>query len=223
MAIERVVWLSLDIEKAGEALGRTQRQEVVVRQGDVGSTTIAATVRDGQEEVDLTGYSARLEVRKPDDTWYRQACTVDASESTLTVTLGAQAVSSPGDSRLAYFAIYDGDSWVCSTEDFVIKVLSAVDVSDVESSNYSDQLAEAIEDATDAAALANEKAGLADDAATLANEKAGLANEAAQSANEAAAEARSAVADGIAIYLSYERVGGVDMLTLNDATDEDSD
>ena len=221
MAIENTFGLRLDIAKAGEAQGRVTRQQVPTRVGDVGSTAIVATiVRDG-EAVDLSGHSARLEVLKADGTWYRQACTVDASAGTVAVTLAAQAVASPGRSGRAYVSLYRGTSWVCSTEDFDIVVLDAVDVSGVESDDYSDQLEEAIASATSAATLANTKAGLADDAATLANQKAQAANAAATSATEAAAEARSAVASGIALYLSYETVGDTDYLTLNDATEED--
>lgn len=134
MAINHVIPLELDIDKGY----RRVPKRVFVRVGDVGSHVIRATITDKGEPVSLSGYTVRLDVQKPDGTYYLQ--TASASGSVISVTLGAQAVSAEGASLHAYFSVYSGSTWVCSTEDFDLIVLGKVDVELPESQSFYDYL-----------------------------------------------------------------------------------
>lgn len=139
MAISHVIPLKLDINKGY----MTVPKKAHVRVGDVGSTTLQITITDRGEPVSLTGYTVRLDVMKPDNTYYMQTGT--ASGSVATFTLGAQAVSSPGVSKHAYVSILSGNTWICSTEDFDLVVHGCVDVEGPESQSWYDYLEEVAE------------------------------------------------------------------------------
>ncbi len=139
MAINHVLPLQLDIDKGY----RSVPKRVFVRVGDVGSHVIQATITERGEAVSLTGYSVRLEVQKPDGTYYMQTATV--SGSVASVTLGSQAVSAEGVATHAYFSVYSGTTWVCSTEDFDLIVLGKVDVEGPASQSFYDYLIEVAE------------------------------------------------------------------------------
>lgn len=102
---------------------------VVVRVGDVASQTIKAQLRNDGASYTPTG-SARLDILKADGTWAR--CTATISGSTVSCTLPSQAVSSPGLARLAHFVFYTGTTRAESTEGFELRILPAVDTSDLE-------------------------------------------------------------------------------------------
>lgn len=113
-------------------------QVVTVRAGDVGSCTIRCTVLEDGDEVDLDGLDVELRMTKSDATVVTQTCSV--AGSVATVTLGSQAVSSPGRTLVCFFHITDGNGWSVSTEGFTINVLYTVDITAEESESWSDRL-----------------------------------------------------------------------------------
>ena len=132
--IQNLYEISLDV-----SLARLNPAQVVrVRAGDVGSCTIRCTILEDGEEVDLTGLTVELRMTKSDATVVTQSCSV--ADSVATVTLGSQAVSSPGHTLVSFFHITDGTSWSISTEGFTIDVLYTVDLSAEESESWSDRL-----------------------------------------------------------------------------------
>lgn len=114
--------LRLDLDKSSTI------QVVTLRQGDVGGTTVSATVYDHGALADLSGISsAYIEFALPDGThYYRGSATVSGSVVTALVD-ESQAASVPGRACNAYFSLVDGTNEY-STASFVVAVLrSAVD------------------------------------------------------------------------------------------------
>ena len=111
--------IRLDLDKS------TRVQVVTIRQGDVGGTTIAATVYDHDTLADLSGISsAYIEFALPDGThYYRGSASVSGSVVTALVD-ESQAASVPGRACNAYFTLVDG-THEYSTASFVVAILKS--------------------------------------------------------------------------------------------------
>lgn len=131
--------MTLDLDKSGTT---NVAQAAVIRQGDVASTRLVLTIEDGGEAADLTGLSARIEATKPDGNPYQQACEVEGN--VCTVTLDGQASAFPGRTLVCYVALYQGETFRGSTQDFAIQVLRAYDSGGGTSTPYSDALDETL-------------------------------------------------------------------------------
>ena len=109
--------LDLDLDKSPRIGARVR-----VRQGDVESCVVEASVFDAGAQADLSGKSARFCCLKPDRTMVRDAsCKV--SGSAITYTLDQQVSAASGVIELAYFEVLDASGAVIdSTQAFTIEV-----------------------------------------------------------------------------------------------------
>jgi hypothetical protein len=112
--------IQLDINKS-PSVGKW----VTIGQGDKGGTTIRATVYDNGAAAALAGMSARFEMRMPNATYFEDTnCTVSGNVITYVVDESHAALYAGGGSE-AYFALYDGDTAIYSTERFHVRVARA--------------------------------------------------------------------------------------------------
>lgn len=190
--------LSLDVHK------RTARlpQQVVVRVGDTESQVVECQLLDdGQEYSPASGTAARLDILKADGTWCRQTASV--SGSTVSCMLSSQAVSSPGDARLAHFVLVSG-SRAESTEGFELRVLRNVDATGEEAGDYDSQLQALYDKWAAYEAKAEEQEQARERLSTTAAQ---AATEAAAQAIAAAQAAKSAGDADNAVWLGYDDEG----------------
>lgn len=186
---------------------------IFVRVGDTGSQMLTIHLMDdGSEYTPPDGTSARIDILKADGKWCRN--TAELSGSTVTATLSEQAVSSPGDVRLAYVTLVNGSKQE-STEGFALKVLHEVDMSGPESENYDGQLQalydkwRAYEEQAEQQESARQDAS--EKSVQAANAAADAAVESTKAANYAAEAALSAVTADKKVWLDYDDEGRICM------------
>lgn len=117
----------LDVSKEPEV---DLRQKVVIAQGDVGGTTIAANITDNGVALTLTGLSARFVMRVPKSRSYVRDGNCTVSGSTITYVVDEEHCATfSGTTDEAYFEVIDStNNVIASTTRFPIHVLrSAID------------------------------------------------------------------------------------------------
>ena len=127
--------LDLDLDKSPRIGARVR-----VRQGDVESCVVEASVFDAGAQADLSGRSARFCCLKPDRTMVRDT-SCEVSGSVITHTLDQQVSAVSGLIQLAYFEVLDGTGAVVdSTQAFSIEVEEGAEAgsSGVSQSYYSE-------------------------------------------------------------------------------------
>lgn len=190
-------------------------EELRVIQEEAEGREIAVTVigADGQP-VDLAGKTVSVYMEKPDGTIIFNACEVDGSTATITLTYQMMAVS--GCSKLFELQIIDTNSHTLKVTLPPLRIVPSNYDGAVESSSEFSALSELIidtqaaiqnaetattaannaaETATNAAGTATTAAGTANSAASAANTAAGTANTAAGTANTAAGTATEAATE----------------------------
>ena len=206
--------LDLDLDKSPRIGARVR-----VRQGDVESCVVEASVFDAGAQADLSGKSARFCCLKPDRTMVRDAsCKV--SGSAITYTLDQQVSAASGVIELAYFEVLDASGAVIdSTQAFTIEVEEGAEAgSSGVSEDYFSELDDLIAryeqaikqsqsdyEAAEAqrqtdyeqAEAARDAAQDANDAKQAENDEAQDANDAAQAKNNADQAANNAAAQGL--------------------------
>lgn len=111
--------LSLDTRK-GQWVGTPVR----VRNGDVDSCVVVATITEGGAPKDLSGLVATFEAVKPDKTVVQDSNTaVSVADGTVTYTMNKNVAQVPGECSAAYFSLHQADGkLVDSTQSFVLVV-----------------------------------------------------------------------------------------------------
>ena len=199
-------------------------QWVTIGQGDKGGTTIRATVFDNDVAAALTGMSARFEMRMPNATYFEDTnCTINGNVITYVVDESHAALYAGGES-VAYFALYDGETAIYSTERFHVRVLRSARDGTAPAESWSsvideliDELGDAIEGANTAAENADTKAQLAETATAFTNEATAQANAAAEDATLAAAQARGAISANLRFSIDIVDIDGERRLVFVDA------
>lgn len=194
--------LDLDLNKAPDA---TQR--VFLRQGERLATVIRATIYDGDEPVDLSGYDVYFEMRHPGGALLEDDVT-QTEGNVLTYTVAEQAAQEVGTCHVAYFSLRPkaGDSALyATTQAFAVIILpNAQCDKNAVAEAYSSEIERMLEWCHDTF-LANEaeRDELVDAACDRADAAADRANEAADAVNDAV----EGKLDGVfAIYLSQNVV-----------------
>jgi hypothetical protein len=122
---------------------------VTIGQGDKAGTTIRATVYDNGAAAALAGMSARFEMRMPNATYFEDTnCTVSGNVITYVVDESHAALYAGGGSE-AYFALYDGDTAIYSTERFHVRVARAASDGANPGRAWTNGIEEWLEDASD--------------------------------------------------------------------------
>lgn len=178
-------------------------QELVIGQGDHNGTVVVVKVTDGGAAFDLSGYDVFFEMLLPDrETYYRKAGVAERDVATFTID-ERYAGQVPGDTKVAYVSIEDGENLVASTERISVHVERsaryAAEVPETWMSGIDETIAamKAADDAADGAAAAarlamqaaTEGAESAAAQAAIAAEKAQEADAKAQIADDAASNA----------------------------------
>lgn len=150
-------------------------QWVTIGQGDKGGTTIRATVFDNDVAATLTGMSARFELRMPNATYFEDTnCTISGNVITYVVDESHAALYAGGE-NVAYFALYDGETAIYSTERFHVRVARAASDGANPGHAWTNGIEEWLEDASDtlddAVADANSRVGATINAANAAVEQ----------------------------------------------------
>lgn len=191
------VELDLDLNKAPDA---TQR--VFLRQGERLATVIRATIYDGDEPVDLSGYDVYFEMRHPRGAMLEDDVT-QTEGNVLAYTVSEKAAQEVGTCDVAYFALRPkdgGSALYATTQAFIVIILpNAQCDGNAIADAYSSEIERMLEWCHDTF-LANEaeRDALVDAACDKAYEAADRANEAAQAVDDAV----NGKLDGVfAIYL----------------------
>lgn len=139
--------LNLNIEKNGKLKGNVTR--VVLRQYEYDGTQINATVYDGAEPLDLSGYSAVFWMRNPkNSTVEAPAKVVDAKAGKVSVTVTNDMTAEHGPVSVAYFELLNGSSSV-TTDNIPITIERSADLSSDEVRRYQTKLDEMVEEWTE--------------------------------------------------------------------------
>ena len=107
---------------------------IIVRVGDVGTQVIRCHLLNDGVEYEPNGLTPRLDLLKSDSTWARCTATLDGAY--IECELPSNALSSPGECRLAHFVLFDGTEESESTDDFGLNILRDVDASGEEADNF---------------------------------------------------------------------------------------
>ena len=203
--------LDLDLDKSPRIGARVR-----VRQGDVESCVIEASVFDAGAQADLSGKSARFCCLKPDRTMVRDA-SCEINGNVITHTLDQQVSAAAGLIELAYFEVLDASgSVIDSTQAFTIEVEEGAEAgsSGVSQSYYSElddliaryeqaikQSQSDYEAAESARDQSFQQAEAARDAAQDANDERQSANDAAQAKNNADQQLNNQMAQGLQVVI----------------------
>lgn len=121
---------------------------VKVRQGNVNSEVLRASIIENGQVLDLTGYKATIQTvigNYP----VERACTIaDPKKGIVEYVFDAYTMQTPGRQR-ATIVFYKGDSLVGSTQDFSYFVVQAVSKTDAETGSYWQSVDDLIKDMTD--------------------------------------------------------------------------
>ena len=108
---------------------------VLVRVGDVGTQVIRCHMLNDGLEYRPSGMTPRLDLLKADGTWARCAASI-VDGSYIECELPSQALSTPGECKMAHFVLFKGTSDAESTGDFGLYILRDVDASGEEADNF---------------------------------------------------------------------------------------
>ena len=180
------VEIDLDISKGGAT-----PQVVTIGQGDRGGTTIAASVFDGGDPVDLTGKTAMLEARLPDGQSYVRDINCTCEGNVVTYKVDEEHVAAiAGITDDAYFDILDGPEVVYSTNRFRLEILRSAHDGAVPAENW-DNAVDALIERGDAALDAYDAAESARATAETARVSAETSRQSAESSRVTAESARA--------------------------------
>jgi len=201
------VEIDLDISKGGAT-----PQVVTIGQGDRGGTTIAASVFDGGDPVDLTGKTAMLEARLPDGQSYVRDINCTCEGNVVTYKVDEEHVAAiAGITDDAYFDILEGPEVVYSTNRFRLEILRSAHDGAVPVKEWDNAVDALIDrgrracDAYDAAEAVRESNESARESAEDARKTAETARANAEDAR-AAAESARATAEASRATAEGERV-----------------
>lgn len=110
--------ITLDIDKK-----TVQQESITIRIGEKGSCRIVATITKDGAPYTLTGKTARFECATTAKTMVTDAATT-ISGNTITYTLNDDIAVAQGVIKCAYFAIYQGNTVIETTDNMIIKVLA---------------------------------------------------------------------------------------------------
>lgn len=113
----------LDIHKSQSS----QVQTVVLRRGELNSTTLNMAIFENGEVVDLTPYEARFMAALPDGKVVIDPCE-KVTASMLAYTVPPALLAQAGTIDLAYVALYKDNEWIVSTDCMTFKILRGVDI-----------------------------------------------------------------------------------------------
>ena len=122
--------IELDVRKSRSRVPPS----IIVRVGDVGTQVIRCHLLNSGVEYEPSGLTPRLDLLKSDSTWARCTATLDGAY--IECELPSNALSSPGECRLAHFVLFDGTEESESTDDFGLNILRDVDASGEEADNF---------------------------------------------------------------------------------------
>lgn len=122
--------IELDVRKSRSRVPPS----VLVRVGDVGTQVIRCHLLNDGTEYEPSGMTPRLDLLTAGDTWVRCSATLDGPY--IECELPSQALSTPGECKLAHFVLFDGDSESESTIDFGLYVLREVETDGETAENY---------------------------------------------------------------------------------------
>ena len=181
----------LDVNKAV-----SPTQMVRIGQGDVAGTTIRAHIFDNGVAADLTGMTARFEMRLPNTTNYVRdaSCTIGGNVITYVVD-EAHAASVAGITDVAYFDILDGEDVIYSTERFSIDVLRSAHDGTTPAHSWDTEIDELIERGEQAVSDAEQAVDDATSAVDAANQAIARIEPTIEQAAEDAAEQATADAE----------------------------
>ena len=177
--------IDLDISKGGGT-----PQVVTIGQGDHGGTTIAASVYDGGEPIDLADMTAMFEVRLPDGRTYARDINCECEGNVITYKVDEEHVAAiAGITDDAYFDILDGPEVVYSTNRFRLEILRSAHDGAVPAENW-DNAVDALIERGDAALDAYDAAESARATAETARASAETSRQSAESSRASAESAR---------------------------------
>ena len=147
--------INLDVDK------RVSPSNVIrIGQGDKGGTTIRAHIYDNGMAANLTGMTARFEMRLPDSAHYVRDANCTVSDNVITYVVDESHVASvAGTTNMTYFDILQGTSVIYSTERFTVDVLRSALDETMPAESWDAAVEAAIENANSAAEDAREAAG----------------------------------------------------------------
>lgn len=173
-----LIEIDLDVSKASGT-----PQVVTIGQGDHGGTTIAASVYDGGEPIDLADMTAMFEVRLPDGRTYARDVNCTCEGNVVTYKVDEEHIAAiAGTTDDAYFDILDGPEVVYSTNRFRLEILRSAHDGAVPAENW--------DNAVDALIDRGRRACDAYDANEAVRESSETARESAEDARKTAETAR---------------------------------
>lgn len=116
------------------------RNQMVVRQGESMGEGVLTSL---PASIAAAATAARFDIQHEDGTWARVTASVDSAAKTVKCVLPSGALNAPGMCRMAHFWVQYGESDdVLTSEDVMLRILPAVDVSDPthETGCYDDRL-----------------------------------------------------------------------------------
>ena len=195
-------YINLDISKAF-----VPNRSITIGQGDLGGTTIVATIYDNGSLLSLSGLSAHFFIRLPNSVGYVEDENCTVSGNTITYVVDEEHCAyMAGVTQDAYFALYSGTTRIYSTARFTVKILqSAADGVGIAGSWNNDiqqavanmnaateEAMQAVSDISEALSTAEAAATSAAQASTNAEAAVSRANAAVSSANTAVSNANTA-------------------------------
>lgn len=122
--------IELDVRKSRSRVPPS----VLVRVGDVGTQVIRCRLLNDGAEYEPSSMTPRLDLLTAGDTWVR--CSAKLHGPYIECELPPQALSTPGECKLAHFVLFDGVSESESTIDFGLYVLREVETDGETAENY---------------------------------------------------------------------------------------
>lgn len=122
--------IELDVRKSRSRVPPS----VLVRVGDVGTQVIRCHLLNDGAEYEPEGLTPRLDLLTAGGTWVRCSATIDGPY--IECELPSQALSTPGECKLAHFVLFDGTTESESTIDFGLYVLREVKTDGETAENY---------------------------------------------------------------------------------------
>ena len=125
---------------------------LILRQGDKNGTTLHAQIYENGEPFDVSEYGARLCLDIPGSMYYE----VDGSTwgNTAEFSIDETYCTNYGETSNSYVQILDGESVICSTNSFRLRVLENAETDADPSTAYTNGVRAAIQECDDAASRA---------------------------------------------------------------------
>ena len=103
-------------------------QTILLRQGEVASTTLSLSICEDRDAFELKDCEARFMAALPGGEVIIDPCEKTGA-NTLSYTLPAAICAAAGTITVSYVAIYRGEEWIASTNGITFKILKGVDLS----------------------------------------------------------------------------------------------